>query len=61
MEYFDCFSLLDKKPNTYTYTKALTEKLISTYSKHLPVAIIRPSIGKIYVINDSCNKIYNKD
>ncbi|XP_077287224.1 uncharacterized protein LOC143911993 [Arctopsyche grandis] len=36
--------ILDKQPNTYTYTKFLAENLIYDYSKHLPCAIFRPSI-----------------
>lgn len=32
-------------PNTYTYTKALTEELVRRYGEKIPVAIIRPSIG----------------
>lgn len=33
-------------PNTYTYTKALTENLIKRYSKFFPAIVIRPSIGE---------------
>ncbi|XP_053203121.1 putative fatty acyl-CoA reductase CG5065 [Panonychus citri] len=36
--------LLDKRPNTYTLTKALAETLIASESDNLPIAIIRPSI-----------------
>ncbi|KAH8354950.1 hypothetical protein KR093_002752, partial [Drosophila rubida] len=35
-------ALLDKFPNTYTYTKALAEQLIQTESDKLPVCIYRP-------------------
>ncbi|CAM1304655.1 FAR2 (predicted) [Pycnogonum litorale] len=37
-------TLLRDKPNTYTYTKALAEVLLSEDGKQLPIAIIRPSI-----------------
>lgn len=36
--------LIDKRPNTYTYTKALAEHLIAQEAQQLPVAIVRPSI-----------------
>ncbi|KAG9511028.1 putative fatty acyl-CoA reductase, partial [Fragariocoptes setiger] len=37
-------ALLDKRPNTYTYSKAMAEKLIAEEASDLPVAIVRPSI-----------------
>lgn len=36
--------LVDKRPNTYTYTKALAEHMIAKEASDLPVAIVRPSI-----------------
>ncbi|KAJ8954206.1 hypothetical protein NQ318_005801 [Aromia moschata] len=36
--------LLRNSPNTYAYTKCLTEQLVSEYSHKLPVVIARPSI-----------------
>ncbi|KAK4878652.1 hypothetical protein RN001_011158 [Aquatica leii] len=36
--------LLNNSPNTYAYTKCLTEELVSEYTKKFPVAIVRPSI-----------------
>lgn len=36
--------LVDQRPNTYTYTKALAEHLIALEASDLPVAIVRPSI-----------------
>ena len=36
--------LVDQRPNTYTYTKALTEQLVRAEAGNLPVAIVRPSI-----------------
>lgn len=37
-------SLLGKRPNTYTYTKALAEVLLVEEAGDIPVAIVRPSI-----------------
>ena len=37
-------SLLQGRPNTYTFTKALGESLLQNEAKDLPVAIFRPSI-----------------
>ncbi|KAK9874340.1 hypothetical protein WA026_002690 [Henosepilachna vigintioctopunctata] len=34
--------LLKNAPNTYSYTKCLTEHLVSEYTKQLPIAIARP-------------------
>ncbi|XP_036344961.1 putative fatty acyl-CoA reductase CG5065, partial [Rhagoletis pomonella] len=36
--------LLNGLPNTYAYSKALTEDLICRYGKNLPIVITRPSI-----------------
>lgn len=36
--------LVGDRPNTYTYTKALAETLLSEECQNLPVAIVRPSI-----------------
>jgi len=36
--------LLGKRPNTYTFTKALNEQMIDESAQDLPVAIVRPSI-----------------
>ena len=36
--------LLGKRPNTYTFTKALAETQLLEDAKDLPVIIIRPSI-----------------
>lgn len=33
-------------PNSYTYTKALTENLVKRYSENFPTIVIRPSIGE---------------
>ncbi|KAK5638440.1 hypothetical protein RI129_012735 [Pyrocoelia pectoralis] len=35
---------LKGSPNTYAYTKCLTEELVSEYSTKFPIAIVRPSI-----------------
>jgi alcohol-forming fatty acyl-CoA reductase len=39
-------ALLKTHPNVYTYTKRLAELLVRDAHKHLPIAIVRPSIGK---------------
>ncbi|XP_076239560.1 fatty acyl-CoA reductase 1 [Calliopsis andreniformis] len=36
--------LIGNRPNTYTFTKALTERLLELEAGYLPVAIVRPSI-----------------
>ena len=36
--------LIGKYPNTYNFTKAMTEQLIYEESGSLPIAIVRPSI-----------------
>jgi len=36
--------MIGNRPNTYTFTKALAESLLSTEATELPVAIMRPSI-----------------
>lgn len=33
-------------PNTYTFTKGITEELLRQYEKKLPIAIFRPSISE---------------
>lgn len=33
-------------PNSYTYTKALSESLVKRYSEHFSTIVIRPSIGE---------------
>lgn len=38
--------LIKNSPNTYAYTKCLTEQLVNEYSKLLPIAIARPASGK---------------
>ena len=38
------FSLLEDRPNTYTYTKALAEQMISESTYTFPISIVRPSI-----------------
>ncbi|XP_050437093.1 fatty acyl-CoA reductase wat-like [Adelges cooleyi] len=40
-------------PNTYTFTKAVTENLILSFDKRLPIAVFRPSIvGSTYLEPD---------
>lgn len=42
-------NILDKYPNTYSFTKAVAEGLVDDAGKHLPFPCIiyRPSIGKV--------------
>lgn len=37
-------SLLEGRPNTYTYSKSLGEQVITEEAQDLPTAILRPSI-----------------
>lgn len=39
--------MIKENPNTYSYTKCLSEDLATEYAKRIPVAIARPSIGNI--------------
>ncbi|KAL1453588.1 hypothetical protein WDU94_009918 [Cyamophila willieti] len=36
--------ILDRKPNTYIFTKSIAEDLVRESSGHLPVVVVRPSI-----------------
>ncbi|XP_022167369.1 fatty acyl-CoA reductase wat-like isoform X2 [Myzus persicae] len=36
--------IIEDWPNTYTFTKAVTENMIQTNGDHLPISIFRPSI-----------------
>lgn len=38
--------IMDPWPNSYTYTKALSEYVVKGYSHHFPTVVIRPSISK---------------
>lgn len=38
------YSILGKWPNTYAFTKALSEDLIRTQAKNLPIGMFRPAI-----------------
>lgn len=38
--------LLDKWPNTYTFTKAIAEDVVQQHGRGLPVGMFRPGIGK---------------
>lgn len=37
-------TIMENRPNTYIFTKAMSENLIQKYQGQLPVAIVRPSI-----------------
>ena len=39
------FRIIGKRPNTYTFTKALAEHVLVKEAASLPVTIVRPSIG----------------
>ena len=41
-----CKEIINDHPNTYTFTKNLSENLIMAEMTNLPAAIVRPSIGK---------------
>lgn len=47
----DEFEIMAKKiiepwPNTYAFTKSLAEEVVHRYKTKLPIAVVRPSIGK---------------
>ncbi|GLH02167.1 LOW QUALITY PROTEIN: Putative fatty acyl-CoA reductase CG5065, partial [Gryllus bimaculatus] len=44
--------LLGKRPNTYTYTKALAENVLQEHNKKLPIVVVRPSIGQYLKTKD---------
>lgn len=37
-------------PNSYAFTKAVSEELVRSFGNKLPIVIIRPSIGKIFLL-----------
>lgn len=41
--------IIEQWPNTYAFTKSLAEEVVRRYTDKIPVAVIRPSIGKILV------------
>lgn len=52
----ELFELLKAKfmhpwPNTYTYTKALGESIVKSFSNDFPTCVVRPSIGKMAMFN----------
>lgn len=40
--------LMGHHPNTYTFTKALSEQLVIDFSDRIPAIIMRPSIGNFF-------------
>lgn len=42
--------LLDKWPNTYTFTKAIAEDVVRKNSRGMPVGMFRPGIGKLFCL-----------
>ena len=43
--------MVGKWPNTYAFTKAISEDMVRSYAKDLPIAIFRPAIG-MHMLND---------
>lgn len=41
--------LIDPWPNNYTFSKALSESVVRRYGNHFPIAVIRPTISKIFI------------
>lgn len=41
--------LIDKWPNTYSFTKAVAEDVVRQQGHGMPVGIIRPGIGKLVI------------
>jgi fatty acyl-CoA reductase len=39
-------TIIGKFPNTYTYTKCISEQAVQQYGKDLPIGIFRPAISK---------------
>lgn len=53
-----CFRLTKNRPNTYVFTKALAENILLKQSTNLPIAIIRPSIGNVGIIQSLEIRVY---
>lgn len=45
-----CEKIISPWPNTYTFSKAITEDLVRRHSENFKITIIKPSIGKKRVI-----------
>lgn len=43
--------LLDKWPNTYTFTKAIAEDVVHQHGAGLPIGMFRPGIGMFLVFH----------
>lgn len=51
--------ILKNSPNTYAYTKCLSEHLVAEYASKIKIAIARPSIGnKLTTQLDQCLHLY---
>lgn len=44
------FRILDKYPNTYTFSKNLAEAIVAEYCEDIPTVLFRPAVGKILLI-----------
>lgn len=42
--------IINPWPNTYTFSKAITEDLVRKYRKYFKITIVKPSIGKAYAM-----------
>lgn len=42
---------MGKWPNTYSFTKAVSEHLLISEGQNMPVGLFRPTIGKTVLIN----------
>lgn len=43
-------TMIGDHPNTYTFTKQLAENLIQKEMTGMPAGIVRPSVGKLFVL-----------
>lgn len=43
--------LLDKWPNTYSFTKAIAENVVNQHGRGMPVGVFRPGIGNLNCLN----------
>lgn len=48
------YRILDKWPNTYTYTKAIAEDVVKQEAEGLPFGVFRPSISKFLKFVENC-------
>lgn len=51
-----CKATIMDHPNTYTFTKNLAENLLMAEMKNMPVAVVRPSVGKCEFLTPIINQ-----